>query len=242
MKKYCFSVDGVPVALFADIVGEADCAQILSAHSEGEIAASITFDREYDFRIECFDKNNTTPREPHLIKVALSHFFERVRTYPDMTLDAICQGKKYEIEICSHKEHKFSINSRKCKKICTKTVQFNDKTELEVDIVEGDILCYVAVVNDAELFDTGRLTLLFHKLLSSGISSAMVISYKDNPVIKTVGDVIFYEAIGIATDILASDGVKLPEGECEAVVNGNSHRFFRDGRRLTFYPKVNYIP
>lgn len=241
MKKYTFSVDGASVSVFTAEGGEIVREKILCGLREGELAALISLDRECDFQVECFDKNNNTPREPHLPLAALSCFFERVRSYPKMTLDISCGGKKYEIKTNENDGYKFSVNSGKCKTLCSKTVKFSDGIEIRADIVSSDKLYAVTVCEDSELFDTGRLLLLFESLKASGVSSAVVLSFGDELRIKSVGEMPFYEAIRIAADVLGSMGITLPEGEHDALVSGRRHRFSVAQRQLIFSPEIQYI-
>ena len=241
MKKYCFSVDGVPVALFADIVGEADSAQILSAHSEGEIAASIIFDREYDFRIECFDKNNKQPREPGIMLAALFCFFNDVRAYPRMTLELEYNERIFEIDLSPIKQYIFSVNSEKCKILCTKTVEFADGIEIEYYLVGGNIPCAALLCHDSDLFDETVLLRIFSESRSIGTRFAMAVSYSPGGIkIKSVGEALPSEAIACATVCISEKHV-LQTGNCAAFISGSRYDFNISRSRLTFYPGIKYL-
>lgn len=241
MEKYKFSVDGIYVNLYPLSKLQEGREQMLSELSDGEIAVLLLPDTRYDFRIECFDKSNTEPREPHVPLAALFCFFTRVRSYPDMTLSIGYHDREYEFDLIRHKEYAFSVNLSKCKVISTNTLIFNDGAEISVDVVECHGVYAFHFVSDAEMVGEDRLRLLFERVRDKGIKAVIVFSTSDRLCIRTVGDISFIETITALPGYMATLGHSIPTDKYEAVINGAPHEISIHGSAITFYPEIKNI-
>lgn len=240
MKKYCFSVDGISVAVFTDC-GGISRDEILSSLNGGEIAAVLSDGRECDFSLECFDKNENEPREPAPVLAALSYLFLQVRGYPSMTMDISCGTRKYEIELGKNEAYNLSVNIGKCKILYTKTVKFNDEIEIGVNVVNSENPVAAVICEDAEVFDAERLELILESLRHSGIGAAIAVSYDGILRIRSSGDIPFYEAVRAAVCLLRCNGAKLPWDISCALVNARRHKFSLSQGEIIFHPEIKYI-
>ena len=241
MTKYNFSVDGIPVAIYPLSDTEEVGKMLLTATDDGAIRVALLSDPEADYRIVCFDKSNTEPREPHLSLAALSCFLSRVRGYPDMSLDVAYHGGAARLTLDKLNDYNFSVNNEKCKIICAKTVDFLDGTSLRLDVVDSPFSCACLLLEDAELFDRERLTLVLDRLRRDGVSAIVLASLGTGLCLRTAGDISPYAAVRVVTSLLSARGIILPEGHAEATVNGTRLKFARTRTRLAFYPEIKYI-
>ena len=241
MEKYRFSVDGISVSILPVMDPDYPRENILLGLEKGELGVVLLPDRDADFRMECFDKNNSEPREPHVPLAALSCFFKRVRGYPNMKINIAYRGKEYEIRLDDLERHKFLINSGKCKILYTKNIEFCDSIDISVDIISAGSTYAVACCEDAECFSDARLCLLFDRLGTDGVRGLILLSLADALTVKTKGDIPFYEALGISDGVLSLKVGHIPIGEHTASVNGVRHCFSRAVGRLTLYPEIKYI-
>lgn len=241
MKKYSFSVDGIPVGIYSALELEvANDSYLADSDTEG-INVMLTADSQSDFRLEYLDKNNIKPREPHIPLAALFCFLKRVRGYPDMTLDiAIGQGT-YKLSLSKTQNYDFTVNDIKCKVLCTKNVDFCDGIGVGVDLVDRYGGCAAVACNDIECFDTSRAVLMLERLREDGISSLVVVSYKDRIGIIARGNIIPHEAVAIGISYLSSQGVSLPHAKYTASVNGVDIALQLTSRGITFYPEIKCI-
>ena len=241
MTKYEFSVDGIPVAIYPISEPEEVVGEVPQAADEVAIRVALTLDTEADLRVDYYNKYRNEPREPHLPLAALSCFLSRVRGYPDMTLDVAYHGGTAKLALDKLNGYKFSVNSEKCKIICAKTVDFLDGTSLRLDVIGSPFSCACLVLEDAELFDRERLTLALDRLRREGVSAIVLASLGTGLCLRTAGDISPYAAVRVATSILPTRGIILPEGHAEATVNGTRLKFSRTRTCLTFYPEIKYI-
>ena len=241
MRKYCFSVDGISVSIFTDSGRSIAKDEILPLISDGDIAAALSDGRGCDFCVECFDKSNTGPREPSLVLTALSYLFSRVLGYPRMTVDVLLDERKYEIELDDASVRNFSENIGKCKILYTKTANFNDGVEVEARIVNDKNTFAVVLCEDSEVFDEGRLSLLFVTLGRASISSAIAVSYRDCLYIRSVGDALLCEAIRVGVGVIDALGAALADGDYTAVVNARQYSFSIVGKEIVFHSEIKYI-
>ena len=61
MEKYRFSVDGISVSILPVMDPDYPRENILLGLEKGELGVVLLPDRDADFRMECFDKNNSEP-------------------------------------------------------------------------------------------------------------------------------------------------------------------------------------
>ena len=241
MEKYKILVSGIPVNVYPAADHEAEKNEMLRALNSGELAVVVHPGYDADFKIDCFDKNNKEPREPYVPLAALSCFFGRIRSYPDMSLSIAFSGKNYDLDIKSGEEYKFSVNSGKCKILCSNTVRYDDGVELTSHIVgPGDVAAAV-LVEDADCFDAGRLALLLEGSAPRGVRSAVALSSSGSLSLKTAGDIHFFDALIIADHVLSHSKRRLNDGFYEATVNGEKHKFSKHRKELAFYPEIKYI-
>ncbi len=240
MRKKQILVDGTLVSVYSFSSDSFDREGVCRELSEGELAVVLYPEREEDFGVLSFDKNNIEPREPYLTFAALSCFFERVLGFPKMTLDIKRRGETVELPICS-KKYKFSVNGVKSKMLCTKTVKFADGIEICVYSYHGENVIAVVACRDSGLFSYDRLTLLLSSLLEEGVSSAIAVSYTDKIRIKSVGKLIFYDAIRAGVSALSAEGERLSDGDNMCEIDGVEHSFSVDKGKLVFYPEINLI-
>ena len=241
MEKYSFSVDGIPVAVYPALALTefADLTALKSFYDDGAIL--LLPEDKADYRIEFINGSNIGPREPHVYIAALSYLFSRVWGYPDMSLDILVQGNRYEIELDRNKRYSFTVNDGKCKILCAKTVEFFDGIAVNVNIVDSCGVYGTVICEDADLFDDERITLLFERLGECGAKAVLVISRSDTLKLKSFGSLPYYEAIRVALHALGGGGKALLYGRHTALVNGHIHDFTRDPGSLILHPEIKYI-
>ena len=241
MKKYSFSVDGIPVEIYS--LSESECATG-NDHADSEkksIKVMLTTDLQNDFRVEYFSNNNTKPREPHIPIAALSCFFKRVRGYPDMALDIAIDDRVIKLPLKKTQNYNFTVKDIKCKVLCSKSVDFCDGACVAADVIDCCGGCAVSVCNDTECFDISRAALMLERLREDGISSLAVVSYTDRIGVIAVGDINPYEATQIGISVLSSRGVVLAPGRYVASVNGVNIALQRTPSGIVFYPEIKCI-
>lgn len=241
MTKYLFSVDGISVVIYPVCEPWGIKTAPIFDGEEGAIKVALLSDSEADFRIECFDKNNFRPREPHLVLAALSCFFSRVRGYPDMSLEIAYRDKVTKLALDKYNGYKFSVNGGKCKNICAKTVDFLDGVTVRCDILQTPDICALLLCDDVDHYSIERLRLLYDRLGSSGVKSLAALSDGDKLRIRTVGDIYPYEAVRIALGELPLRTPDAQLGVSEALVDGAPCKFSLSNRGITFYPEIKYI-
>ena len=237
MKKYSFSVDGIPVEINSAITKVGD----VTDYDTDGVKVMLTVDSQSDFRLEYLDKNNIKPREPHISLAALSCFFKRVRGYPDMALDIAVDDRIFKLSLNEYPNYSFRVKDVKCKVLCAKTVEFCDGVCVAVDVIDDCGGCAALICSDTECFDKSRATLIHERLRGNGISSLVVISYTDRIGIITLGDITPYEAIVIGLSLLSSRGISVPTGRYTSKVNGVDIALQRTSSGTVFYPEIKCI-
>lgn len=241
MKKYRFSVDGKTVTVYSASAPNEVRARALAELADGELAVLMCPIQDGDFSVECFDKNSIKPREPHLCFAALSCLFDRVLSYPEMTLQILYENIMFDIDVGDEGGYSFCINPAKSKLLCTETVVFGDGIGLKAGVVKGRTICAQVLCEDSDLFASDRLTLLLAMLRECGAEAAAVTSMTDMLRIKTLGEVPYYEAISGSLIMLRDSGTHLPDGEYSALVDGYVYTFEYSLGRLVFRPDIKYL-
>lgn len=240
MKKYDLSLDGIPISvyLYEDIALKRDAVRgFLTERGYAVIMYPSTL---ADIGVTCYDKNNFEPREPHIAVVALSCFFRDVRGLPDISLEVEYLGKVYDMPVTG-KGARFTVNFGKCKFLCAKTAEFNDGTEISVDILDNGVACIVAVCYDSEMFSREKLSRLSSLLGMSSNTPAVAVSFNGDINLSTVGSIAYYDAISYAVVALERHGITVPHGRLCARMGESVHSFVRYHGQLEFYPNIKYL-
>ncbi len=240
MRKIQISVDGALVSVYPLGNAPHDRKKVREELQDGEIAVTLYPDRDADFLAESFDKNNIEPREPTLSFAALFCYFKTVCGYPKMTLDVKCREKMHELSLTDDNVI-ISVNVGKSKILCAKTIKFADGIEIKALMTRDENATVAVVCNDSALFDERRLRLLLSAYLDKGARSAIAVSVADGFKIKSIGNAFFYEAITAGVAALSAEGIRLSDGECSCLIDGESFAFFKDKENLVFYPNVKYL-
>lgn len=240
MRKYDFSVDCVRALVYPVSSPNEAWEEIADSLSEGDLAILLYPCDGADFGALSTDKYGNQPREPYLLLAALSCFFNRVRAYPDMTLEIKISDNIYDLLIHNEK-YSFSVNVGKCKIEYSKNFNFSDKTQINIHVINSGAAVGVTVCNDSEFFDMERLKLLHSRF--PGVDSVSAISYSEDEgvVIRSVGTAPYYDVISASLSALIGDGVKIKEGSLSLAINGVGIRAELYGRLLTIYPNIKYI-
>ena len=185
MEKYNFSVDGIPVTVYPVKEAKSLSDLVASGLSKGENEVLLLPSSEADFRIELYDRSYSEPREPYIAMTALSCFFTRVRGYPNMSVNILFGGEEYTLTLDKGKGYNFLVNSGKCKTLCAKFVEFQDGISLKANILDIGGVCAALTCEDAELFDEGRIEILWQRLRSEEIKGMILASYTDRLIVKS---------------------------------------------------------
>lgn len=240
MVKYRFSVDGTLVSVYPLRSDPYDREEVLAELRDGEFAVILSPDGDADFYVTSFNKNNIEPREPAFVLAALFCYFKTVCGYPKMTLDVKCREKMHELSLTDDNVI-ISVNVGKSKILCAKTIKFADGIEIKALMTRDENATVAVVCNDSALFDERRLRLLLSAYLDKGARSAIAVSVADGFKIKSIGNAFFYEAITAGVAALSAEGIRLSDGECSCLIDGESFAFFKDKENLVFYPNVKYL-
>ena len=240
MKKYDFSLDGIPISVYSceDVTLKRD--EVRNFLPDCGYAVIMYPSTLADIGTLCFDKNNFEPREPHIPIVALSCFFRDVRGLPDISLEVEYLGNVYDMPITG-KGAGFSVNLGKCKFLCAKTAEFNDGTQISVDILDNGAACIVAVCYDSEMFSREKLSRLSSLLGMSSNTPAVAVSFNGDIHLSTVGSIAYYDAISYAVIALERHGITVPRGRLCAGMGENVHSFAHYHGQLEFYPDIKYL-
>lgn len=239
MGKYKFLVDGVAVIVYSESSADFDREEAICSLDSDDILLCLYPDESADFRIDAFDKNNKKPREPYVCFAALSCFFERIRAYPKMTVSVIYDSVYYEVPLYSNSGF-LAEKLGKCKTLYTKTVRFADDIEVNVCIVELGEKYAIVSCTDAELFDRGRLLLLWRELYGDGALGMIAVSHNCGISIKSEGGISPAKALALAlwsTPLRGRAYMSLSS----ALIDGEKNDFMYSDGALWLYPKIKYL-
>ena len=240
MKKYDFSLDGIPISVITEGLDTTVRRAVADTLCDGGYAVIVYPDETADFGVTCIDKNNLELREPHLALAALSCFFKKVRRFPDITLDLTYCGERHELIIDGERKS-FTVNVGKCKFICAKTAKFPDGIELCADVVDCGYGCVSTLCYNCECFDAGRLRRLPTLLGMRHDTPAVAISYAEKLCVRTTGAIPFYDAVAVAVSMLVRSCVPVAYGPLVACVDDCEHEICYSSGRLSFYPNIKYL-
>ena len=240
MRKYDFSVDCVRALVYPVSSPNEAWEEIADSLPEGDLAILLYPCDGADFGALSIDKYSNQPREPYLLLAALSCFFNRVRAYPDMTLEIKISDNIYDLLIRNEK-YSFSVNVGKCKIEYSKTFNFSDKTQINIHVINSGAAIGVTVCNDSEFFDVERLKLLHSRFPSVDAVSAISYSEDEGVVIRSVGTAPYYDVVSASLSALMDEGVKIKETALIIALNGCELRAELRGNTLTLYPNIKYI-
>lgn len=233
MKRFDFTLDGIPVSVYPmrDESGT-------PSYRESEVAVAFCPCEMCDFAARCFDC--VYARDPHVSLAAIAYFFKKVRRLPDATIEVLYLGKTYEVDIERY-AIEFTVNSGKCKILYTKTAHFTDGIELKACAVKGREECAVTVVSDVDSFDGSRLLLLSGLLDLPATSPSIAVSFDGTLRVRASRPMAYYDAIAYAVCSLSAVGVRLPEGRLYAELSGRRHAFSVSRGAISFYPDIKYL-
>lgn len=240
MRKYRFSVDGIPVTIYSALFGY-ERSELIEGLAEDELAVVLLPDLHADLRVEMFDKRNEEPKEPRLCFAALFCFFAKACSYPDTVLEIAYKDGVVPMDISAENEYKFSVKVGKRKSLGKGKIKFPDGIELTYHIIEGKTFALSVVCEDSDLFDKAALFRISELRKEYDARVALAISYSDSLRVKQEGRALPCEVIEAALEALSIEGISLKDGRHTAFISGREYVFSILGKDLIFYPHVKYL-